>query len=108
MMLGKRIDTCVAYAQQMDKLISATEDELIIIFSYTASYFDYPDLREHRDVFKRPRIWMVCGNTENVPSCVDEVLLFASKRDQLSHPYQLEAVASLLAQQYANHYYSES
>ena len=101
LMQGKLIDTCTAYAEQMERIGEAARDELIIIFSYTGSYFSGQDPCRGADVKDRPKIWMVCAAQEERPAYVDDFIFFSSLRDQLSHPYQLEAVAGLIAQEYA-------
>ncbi len=100
LMMGKKIETCVSYAEQMERILSA-KNELILIFSYTGSYFDYPNLRGKQDALKQSRIWMICSKGSNVPDFVNEAIVFDSLHDQLSHPYQLEACESLIVQEYA-------
>ena len=41
LMLGRQVRTSVAYADQISQILEAGKDELIIIFSYTGSYFEY-------------------------------------------------------------------
>ena len=94
LMLGKQVYTHISYTQQMQYIITADENDLIIIFSYTGSYFDYQNLRA-------PKIWMISGDKKNYPSFVDEVISFESLQDQAGHPYQLQFVASLIAQEYS-------
>ncbi|WRK52849.1 hypothetical protein SD457_21900 [Coprobacillaceae bacterium CR2/5/TPMF4] len=45
LMLRKQVYTNISYQQQMEYIMSANEDDLIIIFSYTGSYFDYQEIR---------------------------------------------------------------
>lgn len=45
LMLGKQVYTNISYTQQMQYILTADKNDLIIIFSYTGSYFDYQDLR---------------------------------------------------------------
>lgn len=106
LMLGKQVNTHVSYLQQMEYILSAQEDDLIIIFSYTGSYFDYEDLRALRKKLKAPKIWMITSVQNQYPDFVDEVLAFESLQDQGSHPYQLLFVASLIAQEYFKMYQS--
>ncbi len=101
LMLGKNIYSCVAYADQISHILAAGKDELIIIFSYTGSYFDYPDLRPHAKRLALPKIWMICGTDKKPPAFVNETITFASRQDHAGHPFQLEAVESLIAREYA-------
>lgn len=101
LMLGKVVDTCTSYAEQLDRIASAGRDELIVIFSYTGSYFDEHDLSDALRRIDRPRIWMVCGSRRQLPAYVTGCLAFESDGSQLGHPYQLELVAGLIAQEYA-------
>jgi len=44
---------------------------------------------------------LISSKQENYPDFIDHVITFDSKRDQNSHPYQLQFIASLIAQEYA-------
>ena len=101
LMLGKQVYTHISYTQQMQYIITADENDLIIIFSYTGSYFDYQNLRALNKKLNAPKIWMISGDKKNYPSFVDEVISFESLQDQAGHPYQLQFVASLIAQEYS-------
>ena len=99
--LGKQVYTHFSYPQQMEYILSAGKEDLIVLFSCTGAYFDYPDLRGLSQRLKPPRIWMVSGEKRSYPFFVDEVLLFDSSQSQGGHPYQLQTVASFIAQEYA-------
>ena len=43
LMLGKNIYTNVSYPQQLEYIQSAGADTLILLFSYTGTYFAYAD-----------------------------------------------------------------
>lgn len=101
LMQGKWVDTRTSLAEQMDHIASAGRDELIMLFSYTGAYFEYRDLSQSLRRIDRPRIWMVCGRRKQQPDYVSDLLLFESDLDRLAHPYQLELVAGLIAQEYA-------
>ena len=73
----------------------------MIIFSYTGYYFDYPDIRTLKNKLKKPQIWLISSKQESYPEFIDHVITFDSKQDQNSHPYQLQFIASLIAQEYA-------
>jgi len=101
LMLGKQVYTNISYTQQMQYILTADKNDLIIIFSYTGSYFDYQDLRALKKKLNAPKIWMISSNKKNYPSFVDEIISFESLQDQSSHPYQLQFIASLIAQEYS-------
>ena len=101
LMLGKQVYTNISYTQQMQYILTADENDLIIIFSYTGSYFDYQDLRALKKRLNAPKIWMISSNKKKYPSFVNEIISFKSLQDQSSHPYQLQFVASLIAQEYS-------
>ena len=101
LMLGKQVYTNISYTQQMQYILTADENDLIIVFSYTGSYFDYQDLRALKKRLNAPKIWMISSNKKKYPSFVNEIISFKSLQDQSSHPYQLQFVASLIAQEYS-------
>lgn len=101
LMLGKHVDTCVAFSDQLERICRAGRDELVVVFSYTGSYFDYRDVAERLARIDRPKIWVVCGQRRPLPSFVADALTFDSGLDQLGHPFQLEMAEALLAQEYA-------
>lgn len=101
LMLGKYATTCVSYAEQMERIAAAGRDDLIVVFSYTGSYFDARYLASALTRLDRPRIWMVAGSKNPQPDFVYGCLTFESKLSQLTHPFQLEMAAALIAQEYA-------
>ncbi len=103
-MLGKLISTNTAYADQIDHIIKAGKEDLIIVFSYTGSYFDYQDFRAREKHLILPKIWMICGTQKEMPWFIDHVIRFDSTGSQRSHPFQLEAAESLIVQTYARMY----
>ena len=44
---------------------------------------------------------MICGTERELPWFVNDAIRFASDASQRSHPFQLEAVESLIVQEYA-------
>lgn len=96
-MLGKNAITKVSFQEQREFLENALADDLVIIFSYTGIYFDY-DLP--RGVLHGgPKVWFVTGSPDAREWFADDRLLaFQSKQDFVSHPYQLQMAASLIAQ----------
>ncbi len=101
LMQGIYVDTCVSHAEQLRRIAQAGRDELIVVFSYTGSYFDSRDLSEAMRKVERPKIWVVCGRRHQLPPFVADRLLFSSTGSQLGHPYQLEVVAGMVAQECA-------
>ena len=101
LMLGKLADTCVPLADQTRRIVEAGRNKLVIVFSYTGSYFDGVDVTEILSRIDRPKIWVVCGEAGPLPSFVSDRLIFSSDHLQFGHPYQLEYVAGLIAQEFA-------
>ena len=101
LMLGKQVYTNISYQQQMEYIMSANEEDLIIIFSYTGSYFDYQEIRAAKNQLKIPKIWFVSSEKSEFPTFLDRIITFKSLQDQNSHPYQLQFIASLIAQEYS-------
>lgn len=101
LMLGKNIYTHIAYKEQLQYLLCASNQDLIIIFSYTGAYFDYERLRAKAKRLQAPKIWMITSKTSPLPDFVDESITFDSLQNQASHPYQLLFIANLISQEYA-------
>ena len=101
MILGKQTTTKVSVSLQKEYINQATEDDLIIIFSYKGIYFDLTKALKGID-HKKPKIYVVTGNQEIARNRrINHVLSFSSNLDYISHPYQLQVVGSLIAQTYA-------
>ena len=103
-MMSKPVITSAAYSDQLDILQRAGKQDLILIFSYTGSYFSSHSFREKEKRLLLPKIWMITGKNENIPWFVNEVLLFESDSRREGHPFALETAASLIAQEYAYRY----
>lgn len=101
LMLGKQVYTNISYQQQMEYIMSANEEDLIIIFSYTGSYFDYQEIRAAKNQLKIPKIWFISSEKSEFSTFLDRIITFKSLQDQNSHPYQLQFIASLIAQEYS-------
>ena len=98
-MQGKFVITKLPFSEQMDYYDQTDESDLIVIFSYTGIYFDYGLPRVLKKPKKeRPKIYLIT----DAPKAPDAVIRFRSRQDQHSHPYQLQMVESLIAQNYAN------
>ena len=101
LMQGKQVFTNVSYAEQIRYLEEAGRNDLILIFSYTGTYFDSADIRRLGRRLMIPKIWLIAGTKEKIPSFVNDVVRFQSCHDQISHPYQLQTAAGIIAQLYA-------
>ena len=103
-MMSKPVITSTAYSDQLDLLKRAGKEDLILIFSYTGSYFSSHSFREKEKRLLLPKIWMICGKNDRIPWFVNEVLLFESDAKREGHPFALETAAALIAQEYAYRY----
>ena len=101
LMLGKQSITNLSYNQQLNYIKNAGKDDLIIIFSYTGSYFNYENISSIPKTIYNPKIYLITGKPKHYDDYIDEVILFKSLQDQSSHPYQLQCVGSIIAQEYA-------
>ena len=102
LMQGKYVRTCATPAEQARRIAAARDDELVIVFSYTGTYFDSCDVTDALRRHDRPRIWMVSGGAASSPFFVHDHLRFASDHGRAGHPYQLECIAGIIAQEYAS------
>ena len=103
-MLGKRALTKISFKDQMDFLAQSEESDLVIIFSYQGIYFEYDLPAEIRE--GKGQVFVVTGNPEAMKKLlkrplVKGVLSFSSGLDFASHPYQLLAASSIIAQEAA-------
>ena len=103
-LLGKHAVTKLPFSEQIDYLENADERCLVIIFSYTGIYFDYglpKSFRKPRG--QRPKVYFITSDPAAKDSgYFDEVIWFESRQDQVSHPFQLQLIGSLIAQRYAH------
>lgn len=100
--LGKRTTSKVSFSQQMDYFNEPEVHRLFIIFSFTGVYFDYKFPRSFFTEHRKSKIVFITG-TDRITSrqSYDRIISFKSRQDDVSHPYQLQLVASLIAQTYA-------
>lgn len=101
LMMSKYIHTSIAFAEQIETISRCTKEDLIIIYSFTGSYFDGYSFREKEKHLALPKIWMICGTDKKLPWFVDEVLRFDSDLERHSHPWQLQLMESIIASEYA-------
>ena len=102
MFSGKQVYSNVSFSEQIEYLKSAGRNDLVLIFSYTGSYFEGVE-RSLNQSPPRARIWMISGGKQH-PSFIRNILGFDSKLDQASHPYQLLYMATVIAQEYLYQY----
>lgn len=100
LMYGKKIFTNMSFREQSDYIQHAGRDQLILLFSFTGSYFDYSSSQSFLKKKERPRIWMITGSHTEVPPFVYRVLRFSSKQSYFEHPSQLDFTAVMIAQEY--------
>lgn len=101
LMMGKDIYTTVSYADQMQHILSAPSDELIILFSYTGTYFEPTDQRRLMSMLSPCKIWMVTGGKTKLPKYIHHFISFSSNLQRIDHPFLLEACSSIIAREYA-------
>lgn len=101
LMMGRNIRTSTAFNEQIDTIMNAGKEDLIIIFSYTGSYFSSTSLRGKERQLILPKIWMICGGNKESERFVNETLRFASDGRREAHPFLLEMAASLIAAEYS-------
>lgn len=97
--LGKMTYSVISPSDQIDCILHAEREDLIILFSATCSYFDYFDIRGKQEFLSRRNIWMI-GNGE-CPEYIHHFISFTSSGIPLSHPLQLICIAEMIAQEYA-------
>ena len=99
---GKWTQTQMVYAEQLRSIADATSKDLFVIFSCTGTYFEGSRLQDAMARLARPKIWLVFGGTRRPEDFVSDALTFAASPDPLAHPFQLEAIAALIAQEHAH------
>lgn len=102
MFCGKQVYSNVSFSEQIEYLKSAGKNDLVLIFSYTGSYFEGME-RNLNQTPLRARVWVISGGKQH-PSFIRNVLGFDSRLDQASHPYQLLYIATVIAQEYLYQY----
>jgi DNA-binding MurR/RpiR family transcriptional regulator len=103
LMLGKVTNCKLPFEQQISCILEAGSQDLILIFSYTGTYFEYSSIYSTLAFStNKPRIYMITGNTAKKPDRIlYDVLSFSSPQTPLAHPCQLQAAAEIIAQEYA-------
>ena len=102
MLQEKLVTSKLQFSEQIEYLQNVNENDLIVIFSFKGIYFSYglPKCFDNPRE-KRPKIWFITSDaTASCSGLYDEVISFDSSKNQTSHPYQLQLVASMIAQRY--------
>ncbi len=97
-LLGKKLYTSFSFKEQFEFIKTLNSNDLLIIFSYTGSYFDYFDKRELQRILKA-NVWMIHGGSVK-SEFVNHEIRFNSNLTQATHPYQLEFISGLIKNQY--------
>ena len=100
-LLGKHTVCKVAFAQQLECLEQATQRDLILIFSYSGIYFDYLTGRMPQGLSRAHVVFITGAKEMQTGGCIDQVIAFDSALNQASHPFQMQALARIIAQEYA-------
>ena len=101
LMYGRVVRTHTSYADQLAHVLAHDTDEVVVVFSCTGGYFEGVRLdREQERFLARRNLWMVAPRGCPVPGFLSGLVAFESDGDQLAHPFHLQAVASLIAQEY--------
>lgn len=102
LMLGKVVTSKVKFKQQLEYIREATEENLIIIFSYKGIYFDYWYPKRTPKHESKPKVYFITSDKNAKENeYYDRVIHFDSLQDYASHPFQLQLIAGIIAQNYA-------
>ncbi len=100
--LGLPAVTKLTFHEQVTYLREAQRGDLLLLFSYTGLYLQYDLPPRVLNGTSGAKLWLVTSRPEAAalyPSI--SVLSFDSKRDFASNPYQMQLIASLIAQRCA-------
>lgn len=103
---GKLITTSLNILDQINFIDHSDENDLIIIFSKTGTYFE----RAYRDYIpnfekNKSKIYMISMNDYMLKyPFIDEIIYYDCNEDYSSHPYPLHAISSLISLIYADAY----
>ena len=102
LVLGKKAFTKVAYKRQVEYLKGATDQDLVIIFSYKGTYFQHQPQPPLGKGAGKPKVYFITSGQDPRPyAYFDHVIRFESQQDYASHPFQLQFIANLISQSYA-------
>ena len=100
---GKLIFSCFNIKDQADYITDADENNLIIIFSESGTYFDriFPRAKPFKSNKKKPKICMITSDQSIEYPFVDFYIRYNSKGGYASHPYPLQLISDLICIRYS-------
>lgn len=98
LMYGKIVYTNLSFKEQVDYIMSSDKEDLIILFSFTSSYFDYIYYKKLKKI--NSKIWMITGSSTRQYPFICNYIKFKSDNTHFEHPSQLSYVATIIAQEY--------
>ena len=95
---GKLIFSCFNIKDQADYITDADENNLIIIFSESGTYFDriFPRAKPFKSNKKKPKICMITSDQSIEYPFIDFYIRYNSKGGYASHPYPLQLISDLI------------
>ena len=104
LLMGKLVTTKVSFAHCLRILEQADEQDLIVLFSYEGKFFDFFfSRRPAPEMGHGAKVYMITSNLAfrdaRLPG---EVLWFRAGPEQSSHPWQLQMISSIIAEDYAH------
>ena len=100
---GKLIFSCFNIKDQADYITDADENNLIIIFSESGTYFDriFPRAKPFKSNKKKPKICMITSDQSIEYPFIDFYIRYNSKGGYASHPYPLQLISDLICIKYS-------
>ena len=100
---GKLIFSCFNIKDQAYYITDADENNLIIIFSESGTYFDriFPRAKPFKSNKKKPKICMITSDQSIEYPFIDFYIRYNSKGGYASHPYPLQLISDLISIRYS-------
>ena len=100
---GKLIFSCFNIKDLADYITDAYENNLIIIFSESGTYFDriFPRAKPFKSNKKKPKICMITSDQSIEYPFIDFYIRYNSKGGYASHPYPLQLISDLICIKYS-------
>ena len=100
---GKLIFSCFNTKDQADYIADADENNLIIIFSKSGTYFDriFPRAKPFKSNKRKPKICMITSDQSIEYPFIDFYIRYNSKGGYASHPYPLQLISDLICIKYS-------
>ena len=100
---GKLIFSCFNTKDQADYIADADENNLIIIFSESGTYFDriFPRAKPFKSNKRKPKICMITSDQSIEYPFIDFYIRYNSKGGYASHPYPLQLISDLICIKYS-------